>query len=155
MPAKGALLFLLCAGLFVIFWSFVLRLIARLGWSQLAERHSATRAPSPDGTLYMWTSLALGPLKNVARYNGCINVWVERDGMFLQPSLLFRPGHAMLFFRWADIAAIDEDKSGYAVRLMGSAHPDGPDFRIPPRPGKAAAQMWRAHNPSARRQEER
>ena len=71
------------------------------------SKPSSLRNP-PDATRYGSQSLTIGDkLFRAASYNNCMNVWIDRDGFYMRPQLIFRLFHPMLRIRWDQIARVD------------------------------------------------
>jgi hypothetical protein len=83
--------------LFPVGWYSVCWLVSRLsGWQRLASVYSAHTPPS--GRRFH-TAGKLG----MARYKGCLYVYVASEGLFLSVMSVFRAGHKPLFVPWTEI----------------------------------------------------
>lgn len=85
------LFFILFPVVFVMVWCSVCLILSLGGWRRLARRFPARNAPS--GTPFS----GLRGKAGVSSYNGCLNVFSSRDGIFLAVSPIFRLGHPPLF----------------------------------------------------------
>ena len=86
--------------LFLILWIGVCKLIAAAGgWGTLARDY---RADSVFDSRKLWLK-SLG-MRKWTSYNNCINVGVNKYGLYLSVLPIFRVGHPPLFFPWTDIS---------------------------------------------------
>jgi len=102
--------------IFVIFWYSMLRLVATFGpWKKLSTMYPA-HVPSLVGDTFNAFVFALGKSK----YKSIMNIWVNSQGMFFRPMLLFRAGHDPIFIPWSEIEKVEGIKShnGTAPRMM-------------------------------------
>jgi hypothetical protein len=88
---------------FIGLWAFVLFLVALLsGWSRLAQAYQAhTRF---EGEIWRFRTGHFG----WARYNGCLTVGANYEGLYLAVFPLFRIGHPPLFIPWYDITTAEK-----------------------------------------------
>lgn len=83
---------------FFAVWFFVLKLLSVMsGWRRLAERYQT--AEPFEGKFFRRQS---GRLKQV-KFNGAIDVGVNKTGLYLVPMVLFRPFHKPLLIPWGEI----------------------------------------------------
>jgi hypothetical protein len=100
-PASAWWVFPLVVLGFLAFWPLLCLLIARLGgWAGVAKRFAARRRP--EGAHFNGLSLQIAPTTN---YGGCVSATFSRDGLWLAPIWLFRPGHRPLLLPWDLVGA--------------------------------------------------
>jgi hypothetical protein len=88
---------------FPLFWSGIVYLIARFGgWSDLAK-HYAIQEPF-SGTTFQMQSVTIGMLGN---YRSVVTIGANYDGLYLNPLVVYRPGHPPLLIPWDDIETRD------------------------------------------------
>jgi hypothetical protein len=95
--------------IFPLFWTMIVWLISRVGWTALAQQWQTTSQPS--GTLYSMVTAQVG----FANYRNTLQIHLNQSGIFLEPIWLFRFGHARLFVPWQDVVAV---KSATFFRLL-------------------------------------
>lgn len=83
--------------IFVGFWSFVLFILSRCGWSKLASRYQTSTRPA--GTTFGMESLRIGMFMG---YNNCLTMTVSEKGLFVRPWLIFRLAHKPLLIPWSE-----------------------------------------------------
>lgn len=84
---------------FPLFWLGVIWLISRLGgWHSLTGEFGANARP--QGETFTWIT---GKFSLLSNYSHSLNVTVSSHGIHIQPMLLFRVGHAPLFFPWTAV----------------------------------------------------
>lgn len=86
---------------FVAFWSAVCWLISRFGWATLAARW-ATELPPPRSSLGMCTGRV-----GLANYKGTLELAADREALWMDVMVLFRPGHRPLRIPWAEVEALE------------------------------------------------
>ena len=94
-------IFIIMSGMlaFIIFWSFVVWFIARVGgWSSLADAYPS-RLPFNETC---W-SLQRARFRWGVGYNGVLRVCADAQALHLSVLSLFRPGHPPLSIPWEDI----------------------------------------------------
>ena len=87
----------LAVGGFVLFWCLVVKLLALMGWQQLAL-HFRAAAPLPGGGF----TLAQASIGGVS-YRNALEAAVSAQGLALQTGFLFRVGHPPLLIPWSAI----------------------------------------------------
>jgi len=105
---------------FVVLWLGLSALISRTaGWSVLASHFRAAAAVS--GEKFRFVSGSLGARRLPVRYGGCLFVVVNQGGFGLSIFLPFRFRSPPLFFPWAQVESVKEERrffvSYIAVRL--------------------------------------
>ena len=84
---------------FPLFWSAIVYLIARLGgWSDLAKQYALQEPYS--GTTFQMQSVTIGILGN---YRSVVTIGANDVGLYLNPLVVYRPGHPPLLIPWDDI----------------------------------------------------
>lgn len=85
------------AVIFPLWWCFVVWLISRFGWSQLAERYGTEQQP--------WGNRLGGQSMRVngSRYSHTIVLTTNDVGLFAEPTWIFRFGHKRLFIPWLEM----------------------------------------------------
>lgn len=82
---------------FPLMWCFVLWMLSHVGgWSRLAARYRSKEAPLGK----RWTGVQ-GNVGFVS-YRGVLECTTNEEGMFLQPGLIFRFSHPLLFIPWTE-----------------------------------------------------
>jgi hypothetical protein len=90
-----ALIPLLFAIIFPIFWCAVIWLISQIsGWAALAQRYRAMQPAS--GKVWSWQYGMIG----WAGYNGVLKLTANAEGLFMENIWLFSFGHPRLFIPW-------------------------------------------------------
>ena len=91
---------------FIALWFGSMLLIARVGWSQLAEKYACHNPYNGPKQGWQWGML------NWAAYKGCLWLAISPDGLYLEtgPSLLFRAFHPPLLIPWSAIKSVKETK---------------------------------------------
>lgn len=122
---------------FPLMWVLVLWFIAALGWRRVEAVYPATSDPPLSAPRLTWASMNIaGPLGG-ANYSNCVNAWLSDTGLWLRPSLLFRPFHPMIFIPWTQVRSVERRR----VLLFESVHVelagDAPDLRLMGRLGNA------------------
>jgi hypothetical protein len=119
----ASVFFALFVPFFLGMWILVARILSAFGWSKLADRYTALSAPSPDAKKILWQSASFGDTAMSPNYSSCINAWVDSNGIYLRPSLMFRLFHPMLFLRWNDLQIVEEVNSFFVksvkIRIAG------------------------------------
>ncbi|MBY0457434.1 MAG: hypothetical protein K2V38_08875 [Gemmataceae bacterium] len=93
-----ALVFLLVAAGFTLWWGFLLNVIGfASGWWALARRYPAKA--HFDGTRFHFCSAKIG----WSNYGGALTFVVNAEGIRLSVLFPFRPGHPPLFLPWEDL----------------------------------------------------
>jgi hypothetical protein len=90
---------------FPLFWLAVVWLISQFGWAGFAT-HWETRE-KPTGTQYELITARIG----IASYRNSLLVWVNQEGLFLEPIWFFRFAHRRLFIPWEDVTSIKPTKN--------------------------------------------
>lgn len=86
---------------FPLFWCFVLWINSLLsGWRRLARRYQAKEQPAGKE----WRSVQ-GRIGFVS-YKNSLRCFASGDGLFLQPEVLFRFAHPLLFIPWKDMKEV-------------------------------------------------
>ncbi len=85
------------AVIFPIFWCFVVWLISRFGWAQLASRYGTDLQPAGD-TLHMQSVRVNG-----SRYGGTVTLTLSDAGLYAETMWVFRPGHKRMFIPWIEM----------------------------------------------------
>ncbi|UKK85128.1 hypothetical protein L7H23_03185 [Sphingopyxis sp. BSN-002] len=131
---------------FVAMWVMVSRVISWMGWSALASRFAFDRPLPPDAARHGAQSMSIGDsLFRTANYSNCVNVWVDRNGFYMRPQLVFRLFHPMVHIRWDQIAQADV-RTGFfngGTRLTFRANV--PVVLLRGRAGRAVAEQWQSH----------
>jgi hypothetical protein len=151
MADYGVWLELIFLPLFAVFWCFVVFVISRFGWSNLADRFAATTGVPHDATRYLWQNMATRRLPLIGPgYNNAINIWLNAEGVWMRPSLPFRMGHALLFLPWSEMVSIDRNKilfsNVYKLQMRGDFLP----LTFYGRSGKAIYDHWLSRSPGNR-----
>ena len=131
-------LFALFPIVFPLFWVAVLAFIALQGWRSVESAYSATSDPPLSARRVYWGSMSFGGSLMSPSYSSCINAWISETGLWLRPSLLFRPFHPMIFIPWARMASIGSERAlllfrRTRIKLVG----DVPDLLLAGRLGRA------------------
>ena len=105
---------------FTALWTFVIWLIAQLGWARLAEGRRAAPEPPADAEHLRGQTLTLGdgiffPLN----YSRVIKAWVHHSGLFLRPGFPFSAFHPMLHLRWEEFETIEPAAALIGKRTKG------------------------------------
>ena len=131
---------------FVAMWVLVSRIISWMGWSAFVARFAFDRPLPPDATRYGSQSLTIGDkLFRAASYNNCMNVWIDRDGFYMRPQLIFRLFHPMLRIRWDQIARVDVRKGFFNGGTRLSFRADVPVVAMRGRSARAVAERWHSY----------
>ena len=80
-------------------------------------------------------------------YGNCINAWIDSGGLYLQPTLIFRPFHPMLLLRWTQIQSIKERRTLFFRRIVVRMAEDVPELIFYGRLGSALMMNWRRLKP--------
>lgn len=119
---------------FSAFWSGVVWLIARMGWSRLAEFYETDLEPT--GRRFYVGQARVG----ISGYSNVLRVHVEPEGLRLSVMPLFRPGHPPLLIPWDEITDIRAKR-----QLVGRAYAldigDLPTVTLPASVVEAIQQM--------------
>lgn len=86
-------------------WCMVVLLISYVsGWRTLAKHFRAEDKPS--GRFLAMQSLSM----NSAQYNGALTLGITETGLYLEPIVLFRLGHAPLLIPWTAFRSLRAEK---------------------------------------------
>lgn len=98
MPVWVAILIpFACFLVFPLFWCSVVGILAHVGgWRRLARRYATDR--EPEGTASYGVYGRIGWVS----YNGAVSCFTNEEGLFLEPTLLFRFAHPRLFLPWSE-----------------------------------------------------
>jgi hypothetical protein len=98
-PSTPALILICLAPLlFAAFWCGVVYLLSHLGgWAQLALKFRAHDLP--NGQRFGWQSARIGR----TRYNNALTIFTSKQGLYLQPFILFRLAHPPLLIPWSEV----------------------------------------------------
>lgn len=103
------LLALLALLLFPAFWCLVVFAIAKFGgWQRLAEAYRIEQYPARSRRKSGLQSIRL----NGSRYNNVVNIDYDEYGLYMQPMILFRIGHPLLYIPWEDITVHPKTDGG-------------------------------------------
>jgi len=99
--ANEPLLILLIAGAFFVvfpmFWCAVMWINSQIGgWARLARRYRSRETPT--GTKWPGVQGMIG----IVSYRGALECTTNPEGLFLQPMVLFRFAHPLLFIPWSE-----------------------------------------------------
>jgi hypothetical protein len=85
---------------FIILWICICKLISATGgWRKLARDY---RANSLFDGQKLWLKSAT--MRRWTNYNNCVNIGVNKYGLYLSVLPIFRIGHPPLFIPWMDIS---------------------------------------------------
>ena len=85
---------------FVIMWIFIGFLIGQIsGWGQLSRYYRLTQPF--DGERWRFRSARM---RFATKYNGCLTIGANTQGLYVAVLFLFRPGNPPLFIPWQDIS---------------------------------------------------
>ena len=132
---------------FIGMWVLVSRVLSLLGWSQLAERHKAVADPSPQAKRLYWSSMSVGPGLMSVSYSSCINAWIDNDGVYFRPSLMFRLFHPMLFLPWNQMQSVENRPLIIFRRTVLQMHGGTPAISAHGRLGKEILKRWQQLKP--------
>jgi hypothetical protein len=103
---------------FPVMWIGVVWLISRFGWAELANFWRTTETST--GMPFSSASGRIGG----ARYNHVLQIWLDDQGLFLEPIWLFRIGHERLLIPWEDVLSMKPSQilwqSGVRLELKNS-----------------------------------
>lgn len=109
----------------VFMWLVCFWLVAEIGgWSSLAKTFATDRPPTGD--TFPWSS---GKCNFFSSYNNCLTISVSKEGVGLQPMLLFRFRHKPLFLPWDAIAVMRPNPqlfrygTSFEITTPGGVHP--------------------------------
>lgn len=137
----AALIIIGSLGAFAGFWLLITKLISLGAWFKYAARYAATGAPPPTAERIGGQSLIFGSGLAPTKYKSAINAWIDVNGLYLQPVLLFKMFHPMLFLRWSEMFVLDQRGGRFGqveVRMRGGGNV--PVFRTFGRLGAVIAQ---------------
>lgn len=132
---------------FILMWVLVARIISLMGWTRLAASYAATNEPSPNAKKLTWQSLSFGPGVMSTNYNSCINAWLDHEGLYLRPSLMFRLFHPMLFLRWNQMQSVEETRLFLFKRIKVQMAGDVPAILAAGRLGQEFLSGWQQRRP--------
>jgi len=116
-------------------WLVVTHLLSRLGgWHRLAGRYRS-QGPFP-GKLWRFRSGRF----NWVNYNNSLSVGADREGLYLAPLFLIRPGHPPLWIPWEEIAL--KSKKILAWTVVDLSFPQVPRTRL-----RISGRLWRRIDP--------
>ena len=133
--------------LFLFLWVMILIFLSRLGgWSRLAREYRFYGE-------FRGQKLRLQSIRmrRGTKYNNCINIGVNMQGLYLSVFFLCRPGHPALFIRWSDITV--EERKRWGFTNIELRFRKAKDIIIGIRPGlgqklaEAAGDYWPETNP--------
>jgi hypothetical protein len=120
-----------------IIWVAALAMISSSGWREIADAYPAFSDPPPNARRVLWGSMMLGGALTGVNYGSCINGWFSSAGLWLRPSLLFRPFHPMVEIPWSQMQWAEPERrllwSGVNIGLAR----EGPDIWLGGRLGRA------------------
>ena len=97
---------------FVALWTFIIWLIATLGWTKLTRERRAPQEPPADAVHLRGQTLTFGDgLFFPLNYSHIIKAWVHHSGLFLRPGFPFSAFHPMLHLRWDEFEGIEPGAS--------------------------------------------
>lgn len=108
-----------------LWFCFLTFVISRFGWSRLAETHPGGPSP-PYGRPLRRRSGKIGWFTN---YNGCLNVTLSSEGIYIVPMWMFRLFHSPLLLPWSGVRGVEEHRIVFwrQTRLVFEDH-GGPRF---------------------------
>jgi hypothetical protein len=142
MPAKYfAIIFPLY---FLTLWIGISYLIAKMGgWRALAARFRTSGEFSGATWSFQGAAMRLG-----TRYNGCLTVGANNQGLFIRPFVFFRAWHPPLFVPWTEITVVPQQRwYGNMVNYTlgrGEKIPFMVREKLAQRIQEAARQQWNA-----------
>ena len=109
-----------------VIFGLVPYLIARFGWTRLAETHPGGPQP-PDGPSYRSCSGRIG----LTSYNRCLNVTIARAGVHVVPVWFVRLFHPPLLLPWSGVRRVEDKHFLFIHRTMlVFEDPGGPKFTL-------------------------
>ncbi|MDF1737565.1 MAG: hypothetical protein P1U86_00285 [Verrucomicrobiales bacterium] len=83
--------------IFPCFWCFIMWINSHVsGWNRLAKHYRSEETPSGK----TWTGVQ--GMIGVVSYKGVLTCTTNETGLFIQPGLLFKFGHPLLFIPWSE-----------------------------------------------------
>lgn len=143
LPVPPWIVVALFALFFPVLWVAVLRIIASMGWSQVAAAYPAMSDPPPSARRVRWGSMRIGRGVMAANYGSTITGWLSDSGLWLRPSLSFRPFHPMIYIPWARAQSIEEERVFLFKRVRVTLAGDVPELRFTGRLGRAVLEHRR------------
>lgn len=135
--------FALFALIFPVFWVAILRIIASMGWSQVAAAYPAMSDPPSSARRVWWGSMTIGRGVMTANYGSNMTGWLSDTGLWLRPSLCFRLFHPMIYIPWARAQSIEEVRVFLFRRVRVTLAGDVPELRFVGRLGRAVLEHRR------------
>ena len=77
-----------------------------------------------------------------ANYNNCMNGWVDRNGLYLQPTFVFKFFHPLVYLRWNDIAKVAPENGLIMNKFRMELDANRPRVTLYGRLGEAVSKQW-------------
>ena len=134
---------------FVAFWVGVLKLLSSLGWARLVAENSSPSEPPRNAQKLNGQTMRIETALLPINYSYCLNAWIDGTGLWLRPSLLWRPFHPLLMIRWGDIEAVEPRRALMLKRARLTLKSRSRPLIIYGELGKAVEQAWLKRQPAA------
>lgn len=142
---------------FALFWSFIMMVIASMGWNKFSSRQTSDVQLPIGSERISFGSMNIGDsMFASASYGACMNFYVDPSGLFLRPFFMFRLFHPTLRFAWNDIHSVTVKKQFLARYYRLDFGPSLPPMLILDgfalKAGSRIEQAWRQYSSNAARQ---
>lgn len=140
------LVLLIPVGLLITYLTRVAR--ARAGWGKFAH-FTATQDAPHTAHKYAMQMLSIDDVSPLAgRYGRVITIWLDAEGIWMQPTAMHRAGHPLLHLPWREVASMEIGTrildQAYILQMRG----DFPSLAFYGQSGKAIYDHWLALSPA-------
>lgn len=95
--------------LFISIWFFMLFILSRMGWADLAENYTYDKYVYGGPFSGKRVGIISARINSIS-YNNCLVLKYDDEGFYLRPLLIFRPFHKALFIPWREIKDVRDKK---------------------------------------------